>query len=290
MIASRIRLLHLLVVLAAIAALAYILGRGAGAPVPLVNGAFGRGSTVVLVHGLGSRSQDWLPTARALARDHRVVLVELPGHGVSPMPEPFSFAGTVAALDRSIAEASPGPVVLVGHSVGGLVAAAAAIEHPARVRALVLVETALKPQVEGEARDAMLRMLDEDYDGLLRAAYGSFGRDSAQGVALYRAAAALDSAAVKRWIRLALTVDLSERAAALAAPTLAVLAPHSWEDGEPWRDVEAALGYARAPRLTGVRIEGCGHFVMLDRPVELARLIARFADATASGPIAAAGR
>ena len=282
---SRFRPLPLLLLLAA-GALAAIVGRGIVTPAPLVNSAFGRGATVVLVHGLGSRSQDWLPTARALARSHRVVLVELPGHGVSPMPEPFSFERTVAALELAIAQASPEPVVLVGHSVGGLVAAATAIEHPARVRALVLVETALTPQVSGEARDAMLRMLEEDYDGLLRAAYGSFGRDSAQGVALYRVAAALDSAAVKRWIRAALTTDLSARASALATPTLAVLAPHSWGLDEPWAEVEAALGYARAPRLQGARIADCGHFVMLDRPVELARLIERFADETSSGPVA----
>ncbi len=257
-------------------------------PAPLA-GAFGRGAPIVLLHGLGSRPAHWLPTARLLARRHRVVLVELPGHGESPMPEPFSLERAAQALDLALARAVPGPAVLVGHSLGGLVAAAEACDHPERVRALVLVETALRPQVEGGERRAMLDALERDYAGVLRGAYLSFGRDSVQGEALYREVAALDPAVVKPWIRLALTADLSARVARLGCPLLAVLAPRSWPEGEPWPVTAAALGYPRAPRVRAVRVEGCGHFVMLDEPARLAALIARFADAPGPPPLALAG-
>src|SRR5688572_18221521 len=184
-----------------------LLVRGAGrAPMPVHN-AFGRGPTVVLVHGLGSRPQHWLPAARLLARRFRVVLVELPGHGASSMPEPFSLEDVTRALDAAIAAESEEPVILVGHSVGGLVAAAEAIEHPERVRGLVLVETLLRPQGEPADRRAALAALDQDYDAFVRSAYVAFGRDSAQGAALFREVAALDPTHIKRWIRLALTVD-----------------------------------------------------------------------------------
>jgi pimeloyl-ACP methyl ester carboxylesterase len=244
---------------------------------PTATASFGRGSPIVLVHGLGSMPGHWLAAARELARTHRVTLVQLPGHGASDMPNPFSLDLAVQALDDALLQAGGEPVVLVGHSLGGLVAAAEAIAHPERVRALVLVETALRPQVAAADLPKMLRALDRNYASLVHAAYHDFGRDSAQGEALWQEVAALDRAMVKRWIRLAWTADLSEQAANLRVPVLVVLAPRSWDDGETWPEVAQSLGYERIPRAHPVRLTECGHFVMLDRPRELATLIGGFA-------------
>ena len=205
-------------------------------PSPLA-AAFGQGPAIVLVRGLDSGLECWLPTARILARRHRVVFVDLPGHGDRAMPEPFSLERSTRALDVALARASREPVVLVGHSLGGLVAAAEACAHPGRVRALVLIETALRPQARG---------------------IGS---------------------------RAALATDLSSRVARLQCPLLVVLVPHSWPKGEPWVETAAALGFGAVPRVRAVRVDSCGHLVMLDRPDGLARLIGRFADAPDGGPV-----
>lgn len=258
-------------------ALAILCARAIVPPASTTHSAFGRGTPVVLVHGLGSSSDDWLPTARRLARRHRVVLVDLPGHGESDMPEPFSLERAVAALDRALVGIPGGPPILVGHSLGGLIAAAEAIDHPERVRGLVLVETALRPQLPRDQRAEWLERLERDYDGVVHAAYLGFGRDAAQGEMLYRRMAALDPRVVKRWIRLAWTADLSARVARLDVPVLAVLAERSWATNEPWDAVAEALGYVGLPRLRATRIADCGHFVMLDHPAELASLIQGFA-------------
>ena len=262
--------------------------RSVSPPSAPASNAFGRGPAIVLLHGLGSRAEQWLPTARLLARRHRVVLVDLPGHGESSMPAPFSLERAAQALDRALQRESREPVVLVGHSLGGLVAAAEACERPGRLRALVLVETALRPQVGGKERAALLDALDSDYRGVLRGAYLAFGRDSVQGEALYREVAAMDPTVIKPWIRLAFTADLSRRMARLQVPLLVVLASRSWPEGEPWVETAAILGYGSVPRVRAVRIAGCGHFVMLDQPAELARLIERFAAAPEGGPVALA--
>ncbi len=251
--------------------------RGAAPPPAAFHSSFGRGPTIALVHGLGSRASHWLPTARLLARNHRVVLIELPGHGTSAMPEEFSLEQAARSLDQALAAESRDPVILVGHSVGGLVAAAEAIENPSRVLGLVLVETALRPQVYGAERAAMLQALDQDYSGLLRAAYTTFGRDSAQGAALYAEAAELDSTSLKPWIRLALTADLSLEMRGLEAPALAILAERSWGDGEPWPQTALVLGYDHVAQLAVLRVRDTGHFVMLDHPAEVASAIERFA-------------
>lgn len=277
------RLLLLLIVVAA----AVVLGRhGARPPAAPTYYAFGRGPEIVLVHGLGSQIQHWLPTARLLARNHRVILVELPGHGSAPMPWPFSLGQASAALDRAIRDATDRPVILVGHSLGGLVAAQEALEHPERVRGLVLIETALKPQAPAPVRDQFLARLDQDYQAILHDAYVGFGRDSIQGEALYAEAAALDPESVKPWIRLAMIADLSGQMRKLQTRLLAVFAPRSWEPKETWGQVARALGYDGVPHLQPVRLDGCGHFMMLDRPDALADLIERFVRTPVAEPVA----
>ena len=257
---------------------AFIGMRGLAPPRPSASRAFGHGPAIVLVHGLGSRAEHWLPTARLLARRHRVVLVDLPGHGLSDMPEPLTLEHAAQALDQSLATQAPVPCILVGHSVGGLVAAAEALDHPERLRGLVLIETALRPQIAGADRAALLDALAHDYQATMRSVYISFGRDSVQGVALYEQVARLDPEMMKSWIRLVLTTDLSGRARALTVPLLVVVSARSWPDGEPWLSAAAELGYAGVPWLQSARIENSGHFVMLDHPDELARLIEKFAD------------
>lgn len=267
-------------------ALAIVSARPLAPPPATTSAAFGRGEPIVLLHGLGSRREDWLPTARILARRHRVTLVDLPGHGGADMPEPFSLERATLALDRLLAEVPGGPVILVGHSLGGLIAASEVIEEPGRIRGLVLVETALRPQLPESLRAAWLDRLERDYRGVLREAYLGFGRDSAQGEMLFQQVAALDPRMVQRWIRLAWTADLSASAHELRVPVLAVLAERSWGADERWDQVAATLGFAGIRHLEAARLTGCGHFVMLDRPRELAALIEQFAARPADQAVA----
>ncbi len=269
-------------------ALCLFAARGASPRHPrLVLGSIGRGPTVVLVHGLGSRSTHWLPMARDLARDHHVVLVDLPGHGLSRQPDPLTLAAAAAMLDDALADLGDDPVVLVGHSVGGLVCTAEALRSPQRVRALVLVETALRPQFTPADRAELQAALERDFEGTLRATYESFGRDSVQGARLAAEVSQLDPAMLRPWIQLAVGTDLSGDAAALTMPVLAVVGPHTWESDEAWAACADTLGYTRIPRLSALRIDDSGHFLMLDHPRTLADAIRRFARSAATPVLAA---
>lgn len=110
----------------------------------------GRGRPVVMVHGLvfGNLSSWFLTVGPRLARDRRVVLYDLRGHGRSePATEGFrlvDMAADLAALIEALPDVAP-PVDLVGHSYGGLVPLQLAIDRPDRVRRIVVVDAPVPP-------------------------------------------------------------------------------------------------------------------------------------------------
>ncbi len=94
----------------------------------------GGGSPVVFCHGLFGQGKNWTTIAKALADEHRVVLVDMPDHGQSPWSERFDY---VAAADQVAALLSADdPVALVGHSMGGKIAMLVALRHPELVARL----------------------------------------------------------------------------------------------------------------------------------------------------------
>ena len=103
----------------------------------------GRGPVVIFVHGLSGCWQNWLETIPELARDHRVIAIDLPGFGASQMPEEaISIPGYARMLDDLFDALAMDSATVVGNSMGGFVAADFAIRFPERVERLVLVASA----------------------------------------------------------------------------------------------------------------------------------------------------
>lgn len=103
----------------------------------------GRGSPLVLVHGLAGAAANWCELAPLLARRHRVLALDLPGHaGSSPLPATpnlDAYADRVHLVARTEGML---PATVVGHSMGGLIALRLAARHPRDVSALVLAASA----------------------------------------------------------------------------------------------------------------------------------------------------
>ncbi|MCD0448482.1 alpha/beta hydrolase [Actinocorallia sp. API 0066] len=96
---------------------------------------------LVLVHGMGADSHDWVWHLPDLTRDFRVIAPDLRGHGYSSAPEtgnvPTEMAEDLASL---LVRLDVPKAVVVGHSLGGQVASILAVEHPELVRAVVTVD------------------------------------------------------------------------------------------------------------------------------------------------------
>ena len=98
---------------------------------------------LVFVHGLSGSWPNWLEQLPVFAASHRVIALDLPGFGRSPMPsEPISISGYARMLDALLGELGVDAAAVVGNSMGGFVAAELAIAFPQRVERLVLVSAA----------------------------------------------------------------------------------------------------------------------------------------------------
>jgi pimeloyl-ACP methyl ester carboxylesterase len=100
----------------------------------------GRGPALLLVHGIGDSSQTWLPVIPGLARDFTVIAPDLLGHGGSAKPRAdYAVAAYACGMRDLLDVLGIERVTVVGHSLGGGVAAQFAYQFPERCERLVLV-------------------------------------------------------------------------------------------------------------------------------------------------------
>jgi len=144
----------------------------------------GDGPPVVLLHGPGEYAALWGRVIPDLVTTHRVVAPDLPGHGASEMPDgPLDAEQVFAWVGELIERTCPSPPVLVGHLLGGAIAARFAIDHGDRIGGLVLVDSfglgwnrpalrfaiplvAFIARPTERTRDRFLEQCFADFDGL----------------------------------------------------------------------------------------------------------------------------
>jgi lipase len=129
---------------------------------------------IVCLHGLTQHGRIFEPLGRRLADGgHSVVAIDLRGHGGSSPEPPWGVATLVDDVFETLDGLGVGDVTcLVGHSFGGRVAAAAALQAEGRVRSLALLDPALQLGVEKVLRSAEIERRDWSFktvDGGIRA-------------------------------------------------------------------------------------------------------------------------
>ncbi len=199
--------------------------------------------TVALLHGLAGTGEEWNGVIDALPDEFGVIAPDLRAHGDSRGPTTPSITADAFTADTEalLATIAPEPVVLVGQSMGGVIATRAAARRPDLVRHLVLV-------------DAGIAALDEDLGGLdhwLRTS--DTGHDPDSMVATIRAVA---------------TEPRNADWQAFTGPRTVVLAQRSFIDAD-----DVARMATLAPRTTWHSVPESGHDVHLDRPDALAALL-----------------
>ena len=243
--------------------------------------ARGEGAPLVFLHGFGADLNGWRPVHRLLRETRAALAIDLPGHGLSPLGDEASFEALVEAARAALIEEGVGVAHLVGHSLGGAVAAALAHEPGVRALSLMLIAPAgLGPETNAAFFDGFLLADDE---AALRPWLDMLAADpAALGSALARTTLRLrrERPLVAEQRRLAeaifaggrQTIDIRGLLAAPQAPVKIVV---GLEDRiAPPQHVESLSGLIALHRFAHI-----GHMPHLEARREVARLIEELVNA-----------
>lgn len=243
----------------------------------------GVGPDLVLVHGWGLHGGIWDDLVPLLETMFRVTRVDLPGHGHSP----WRGQATLDAMAAAVLDAVPPRAAWLGWSLGGLVAAQAAVQAPRRVTALVMLASTPCFVRRPGWQSAMLPALLENFAAELRDDYGRTlnrflslqvrGSEHAGPVLRTLRARLLargepEPAALQAGLEILRSSDLRVAVAAVACPVLLLL-------GERDMLVPAAAGAAAAGLFPDARvavIAGAGHAPFIQQPQRVAAQLQAF--------------
>lgn len=114
--------------------------------------SLGQGQPVVLIHGVGLNKEMWGGQFVGLSSDYRVIAYDMLGHGQSPRPAADTdLAGYAAQLAELLDHLQIAQATVIGFSMGGLVARAFALHYPARLSALVVLNSVFNRSPEQSA-------------------------------------------------------------------------------------------------------------------------------------------
>jgi pimeloyl-ACP methyl ester carboxylesterase len=243
--------------------------------------SFGSGKTAMLfLPGWGCDTSLWRNQAPALAPYSRVLLVDLPGHGRSDKPDiPYTPDLFVRAVHAVLEHAGVQSAVLVGHSMGGLVAYEFARRAPERTRALIWVDGAFGIPVDVEQQIAAYRrraaeFRSPDYKEKVRQFLSQlYVRETPESVRdevtrsifstpQHVLASCMDGLADPRLFEHGI-LDL---------PAFAVFS--SFWNPERYSDIFRAV----LPRIQYEVLPGIGHYPMLEKPEQVNAALSRFVE------------
>ena len=255
----------------------------------------GEGPPAVFLHGLGGAASNWVELAPVLARDHRVIVPDLPGHGgsaaLAALPNLEPFADRVAlVLEREQAV----PAVVVGHSLGCVVALRLAMRRPELVRGLILISAAGIGSSTRRARQALWLSSLVRPGRFLARHRARIARSDRLRALVWGSWATPDGTAVSG----AATIGLLEGPAlhtdtGSAAMALTLEDPRIeldrvgcacmvvWGARDPQVPIGDAFEYARRLRAPLRVVAGAGHLVIAERPEACLDAIRGFLDGVA---------
>jgi pimeloyl-ACP methyl ester carboxylesterase len=232
---------------------------------------------IVLIHGLGQDHSLWDRVAPKLAERHRLILVDLPGHGASEAIATVSVGSVAEALDRALAKLKVKRAVLVGHSYGGLVALEEATGHADRAAGVVSIDLATYTQLDSGRVANLETVIRDRYPLFIQGVFGPMTRNESQVDSVIERAGRVPQAVMSAYFRDAWHADLRPRVKKLKAPVLVVTTDVTWNSAESWTSARKRLGYETAGPATGRRIWESGHLIPIDQPDTLALAIEDFA-------------
>lgn len=217
------------------------------------------GLPVLFVHSHAGSTAHWGAALMHLRKSRRAVAMDMRGHGMSDAPRCNDYA--IAGLADDVAAVADGlqldRFVLVGHSLGGMVAADYAGRHPERVAGLVLLATPGKSPPE--LAQKVMASLESDYDGTMQPYWDSMTQGARPSVKrrLDDNMRQVQREATKALVGAMFANDPLPSLATYTGPKMIIDTPHG--------DGPSAL-YRQAPQIPRQLITGTSHWPQLDEP------------------------
>lgn len=257
----------------------------------------GAGSpTILLIHGMGSNIFTWHQVMGSLATTGTVVALDRPGFGLTSRPMPGEWTGPnpygpefqadlcLELLDRLGLDRA----VLVGHSAGGRIAALAALQHPERVEALVLVDPAIyidsalwllrplmrTPQMRRLGPSIARYIMGSRGEQAIRLSWHDQSKVTPEILGGYMKPLGADN-----WDRALWEVTAADRPVGVAGKLSSLRAPVLVVSGDRDRLVPPLLSARLARELPNARltvVAGCGHVPQEERPGEFLEAVTGF--------------
>ena len=235
------------------------------------------GPALILVHALGTDLTIWDDLLPLLPPTLRILTIDLRGHGKSDVPQPpYTMGALIRDVERLADHSALTEAVVVGVSLGGLIAQGLAIKRLDLIRGMVLSNTASRigtPALwQARIDDVRATGLGPCADGVMQRMFGRNFRTAPQ---MPRIRALLAGMAPAGWIGCAQAImgsDFYTPTAGLTLPTLAIAGAN---DGTTPPDlVRETADLIRGSRFALMR--NAGHLPMVEQPVEYAAILTGF--------------
>lgn len=232
---------------------------------------------LVLIHALGTSLAIWDDLLPLLPPGLRILRLDLRGHGASDTPPgPYAMGALIRDVERLMDHFALKEAVVLGLSVGGLVAQGLAVKRLDLVRGLILSNTAARIGRPEQWQDRIAAVRAGGMATLHDATMERWlGRKWKENPALARLSSGFLSTSPEGWMGCAAAIagtDFYETTATLTLPTLAIAGGN---DGATPPDlVRETADLIRGHRFALIR--GAGHVPMTEKPVEYAALLTQF--------------
>lgn len=228
------------------------------------------GPALLLLHGAGGSHLVWPGALRGLA-DTRVLALDLPGHGRSDPPGRRSIDQYAAVVEAFMVALGLEEVVVAGHSMGGAIALTMAVEPVRALRGIILIGASARMPVGEPLLGGAITSLDQAADVIVD---NGFAEAPSPDLRERMKAAVLATGATTTFgdFLACNQFDARRRLASITVPALVIGGTQDRMIPPPFMK-SLADGLPRA-RLA--LLEGVGHYAMLERPDEVARLVADF--------------
>lgn len=252
----------------------------------------GKGPAVVLVHGLGGDRAIWADELVRLSQRYTVIALDLPGHGMTAAPTQVSLQTAAQQIAKLIRDEKIAPATIIGHSMGGTLAAWTALVDPGAVRGVLIVDSQVAPWPMPDSDRVRLRNdLTREPTSTIRQFFGRMTSSQRQLDKIVASAVRVAPTTLSGYIEQTGSHDLDERVKDIRVPVQllasSIMIPNPSDEVAVKLALQTA-GFSHIPRFSYEVFSQSKHWLFWDEPDKYRAAVDRFLESVTRPNVSAA--